>query len=74
VFISRKGKLNPEAKLELVERYLEGALNQSQVTNEATVDRHAFRDWIRLYDAEGPSGLLTKTKNTVYIKRNNYLQ
>lgn len=66
--MSRKGKLKPEVKLELVERYLKGEISQLQAANEATVDSHAFRDWLRLYDTEGPSGLLTKTKNTLYSK------
>jgi transposase len=66
--MSRKGKLKPEIKLELVERYLKGELSQSQAACEALVDNHTFRDWLRLYDAEGPSGLLTKTRNSVYSK------
>jgi transposase-like protein len=64
----RKGKLMPEAKLELVERYLKGELSQTQAANEAAVARHSFSDWLRLYAAEGPSGLLTKTNNTIYSK------
>lgn len=64
----RKEKLKPETKLELVERYLKGEISQSQAANEAGVDSHSFRDWLRLYDVEGPSGLLTKTKNSVYSK------
>ena len=66
--MSRKGKIKPEVKLELVERHLKGELSQSQAANEATVDSHTFRDWLRLYDAEGPSGLLIKVKNSVYSK------
>lgn len=66
--MSSKGKLKPEAKLVLVERYLKGEISQSQAAKEAAVDSHAFRNWLRLYDAEGPSGLLIKTKNTVYSK------
>ncbi|HML26397.1 MAG TPA: helix-turn-helix domain-containing protein [Methanomethylovorans sp.] len=66
--MSRKGKLSSETKLELVERYLKGEISQSRATNEAAVDSHTFIDWLRLYDVEGPSGLLTKTKNTIYSK------
>lgn len=66
--MSRKGKLKPETKLELVERYLKGEISQTQAVNEAAVNSHSFRDWLRLYDAEGPSGLLAKTKNTIYSK------
>jgi transposase-like protein len=66
--MSRKGKLKPEVKLELVERYLKGELSQSQAANEAAVARHSFINWLRLYDAEGPSGLLTNTKNAIYLK------
>jgi len=66
--MSRKEKLKPEVKLELVERYLKGELSQSQAAKEAGVDSHSFRDWLRLYDVEGPSGLLTKTVNTIYSK------
>ena len=66
--MSRKGKFSAEIKLELVERYLKGEISQSQATNEAAVDSHTFIDWLRLYAVEGPSGLLTKTKNTIYSK------
>ena len=66
--MSRKEKLKPETKLELVERYLNGEISQAEAANEAGVDSHSFRDWLRLYDAEGPSGLLPKTKNTIYSK------
>lgn len=66
--MSRKGKLKPEIKLELVERYLKGEIGQSQAANEVAVSKHTFRDWLRLYDAEGPSGLLSKTKNRSYSK------
>ena len=66
--MSRKGKLKPETKLELVERYLRGEISQLQAAKEAAVNDHSFADWLRLYDVEGPSGLLTKAKNTVYSK------
>ena len=68
----RKGKLKPETKLDLVERYLKGEISQTQATNEAMVDSHAFRDWLRLYDADGPSGLLPKTKNSIYSKETKF--
>ncbi len=66
--MSRKGKLKPETKLELVERYLKGEISQSQAANEAAVAKHSFNDWLRLYDAERPPGLLAKTKNSIYSK------
>jgi transposase-like protein len=66
--MSRKEKLEPEVKLELVERYLKGEISQSQASKKAEVDSHSFRDWIRLYETEGPLGLLTKTQNSVYSK------
>ncbi|MGN6712339.1 transposase [Anaerocolumna jejuensis] len=66
--MSRKGKLKPETKLELVERYLKGEISQSQAANETAVNDHTFRDWIRLYNVEGSSVLLIKSKNTIYSK------
>ena len=64
----RKSKIEPVEKVKIVERYLEGEIGIRQAGKELGVDHHSIRNWISIYQYDGPTGLLNQPKNKSYSK------
>ncbi len=69
--MSRKSKVDPALKVELVERYLRGDISISDACRLAGLSvktTYPFRKWVNIYQNEGPSGLLAQKQNAHYSK------
>ena len=66
--MSRHSKINPKEKVEAVEKYLRDEASQNLVAKDYHISTGTFRDWISIYEAEGPVGLLEQPKNRCYPK------
>ena len=64
----RKSKIEPVEKVKIVERYLAGEIGIQQAGKELGVDHHSIRNWISIYQYDGPTGLLNQPKNKSYSK------
>ncbi len=65
--MSRKSKIDPVRKIELVEKYLEGKISVSEATRLAGLRRReSFHKWVGIYHNEGPTGLLDQSHNKHY--------
>lgn len=64
----RKSKIEPVEKVKIVERYLAGEIGIRQAGKELGVDHHSIRNWISIYQHDGPTGLLNQPKNRSYSK------
>lgn len=69
--MSRKSRIDPALKVELVEKYLRGEIRISQACRLAGLSERTynpFKRWVNIYQNEGPSGLLDQKKNRYYSK------
>jgi transposase len=66
--MSRKSKIDPVEKVKIVERYLNGKIGIRQAGRIANSAYQSVQKWVRIYKAEGPTGLLNQTKNRSYPK------
>ena len=66
--MSRKSKIDPVEKVKIVERYLNGEIGIRQAGKIANKAYQSVQKWVRIYKAEGPTGLLNQTKNRSYSK------
>jgi transposase-like protein len=66
--MSRKSKIDPVEKVKIVERYLNGKISIQQAGKIANIAYQSVQKWVRIYKAEGPTGLLNQTKNRRYSK------
>jgi transposase len=66
--MSRKSKIDPVAKVKIVERYLTGKIGIRQAGKSANIAYQSVQKWVRIYKAEGPTGLLNQPKNRSYSK------
>jgi transposase-like protein len=69
--MSRKSKIDPYLKVELVEKYLRGEISITEACRIAGLSNkttHPFRNWINIYKNEGPSGFQEQKKNRAYSK------
>ena len=66
--MSRKSKIDPVEKVKIVERYLDGEIGICQVEKESGIKHYTIRNWISIYQHDGPTGLLNQTKNKAYSK------
>ena len=64
----RKSKIEPVEKVKIVERYLAGEIGIRKAGKELGVDHHSIRNWISIYQYDGPTGLLNQPKNKSYSK------
>ena len=67
--MSRKSKIYPALKVELVERYLEGEISAKeagQLAGLAGNGADTFLKWVNIYRNEGPAGLLEQSHNRHY--------
>ena len=64
----RKSKIEPVEKVKIVERYLAGEIGIRQAGKELGVDPHSIRNWISIYQYDGPTGLLNQPKNKMCIR------
>lgn len=64
--MSRKGKLSPETKLHIVELVLAGKESRNNICKKYSCAKNVLREWIRLYKAYGPTGLLNPLQNNIY--------
>ena len=59
--MSKRIKIDPSIKVKLVESYLRSEINVREAARQAGLAGNgtgAFRRWVLLYEAEGPTGLL----------------
>ena len=61
----RKSKIEAVEKVKIVERYLAGEIGIRQAGKELGVDHHSIRNWISIYQYDGPTGLLNQPKNLI---------
>lgn len=66
--MGRKCKINPQLKIKAVKEYLSGIKSAINISDELSVDESAIRQWTRIYQSVGESGLITKSTNTSYSK------
>lgn len=66
--MSRKSKIDPVEKVKIVERYLAGEIGICQAGRELGVNHQTIRNWLSIYQYEGPTGLLYQSKNRSYSK------
>ena len=52
----RKSKIEPVEKVKIVERYLAGEIGIRQAGKDLGLDHHSIRNWISIYQYEGPTG------------------
>ena len=67
--MSRKSKIDPALKVELVERYLEGEISAKEAGRLAGLAGNGadtFLKWVNIYRNEGPAGLLEQSHNRHY--------
>ena len=64
----RKSKIEPVEKVKIVERYFAGEIGIRKAGKELGVDHHSIRNWISIYQYDGPTGLLNQPKNRFYSK------
>ena len=67
--MSRKSKIDPALKVELVERYLEGEISAKEAGRLAGLAGNGadtFQQWVNIYRNEGPAGLLEQSHNRHY--------
>ncbi len=81
--MSRKSKIDPVLKVQLVEQYLRGEIGIREAGRLAGLSGNgtdSFRKWVIIYQNEGPGGLLNQTHNKHYPLElklsavNDYLQ
>ena len=67
--MSRKGKIDPTQKVQLVEMYLRAEISITEGTRLAGLNsRASFKDWVSIYKNGGPAGLLDQAHNKYYPK------
>ena len=66
--MSRKSKIDPVEKVKIVERYLAREIGICQAGRELGVNHQTIRNWLSIYQYEGPTGLLYQSKNRSYSK------
>lgn len=64
--MGKKEKVSAEHKVEVVQRYLAGELNQEQAARMAGVHKSSFQGWVARYEAEGTLGLMNVERNRAY--------
>jgi len=62
----RKMKLTPKKRVKLVENYLNGEDNMSNLARTANISWSTLKNWLLLYENGGPTALLESRKNTHY--------
>lgn len=74
--MSRKSKVDPALKVELVERYLKGEIGTVEATRLAGLSESgtaSFREWVCIYRKEGPTGLMVQSHNKHYSEETKLL-
>ena len=69
ISMSRKNKIDPALKVELVEKYLRdeiGIYEAARLAGMSGKTAAPVRRWVNIYENEGPSGLLEQKKNRCY--------
>ncbi len=56
--MGRKSKVSSEVKITAVEDYLKGEKSVLRISNELSVSKESVRQWIRIYQSTGASGLI----------------
>ena len=56
-------KLSPQEKLALVEKIKSGQISRQAAAQSVGVSNTTVRQWLRIYDAEGPDGLTPRAQN-----------
>lgn len=65
--MSFKHKFSYEDKLMIVEKYISGNIGFREACRVYGMTQSAFKDWKRLYETFGPSGLMSSSTCTRYV-------
>ena len=67
--MSKKSKVDPARKVELVEMYLSGEIGIREAARLAGLTSgRSFSTWVTIYRNEGPAGLMEQPRNRFYPK------
>ncbi len=66
--MSRKSKIEPVEKVKIVERYLAGEIGIRQAGRELGVAHHSIRNWISIYQYDGPTDYSINRKTNLILK------
>ena len=67
--MSKKSKIEPVLKVELVEKYLRDEIGACEATRIAGLaSQRSFAEWVSIYRNEGPAGFLDQQPNKKYSK------
>lgn len=64
--MSHRSKRSPEEKIQIITDYLSGKMSRFDAAIKAEVNESTIRDWVRLYQQEGPLGLLNRDTQQSY--------
>ena len=56
-------KLSPQQKVALVEKIISGEISRQAAAQSVGVSNTTVRQWLRIYEAEGPGGLTPREKS-----------
>jgi len=59
-------KLPPELKIKIVEDYLAGRIGKAEAARKYDIPKSTLRDWVYLYQRQGPQGLKPRSRFTLY--------
>ena len=62
----KKGKLPPDEKVEVVQKYISGELGISEIKRQNSISEPTLYRWVRLYKARGVEGLIPTSKHRKY--------
>lgn len=68
--MSFKHKFSYEEKVKIVSEYIDGTYGFREICKRYNLNQGSLKDWKRLYDTLGWSGLKTSSKNHSLFKRN----
>ena len=64
--MTRRGKIEAEEKIRIIQEYIEGKISQGEAAERAEVTRSSIQEWRGIYQSEGSLGLLDQKENRKY--------
>ena len=61
-------KLSPQQKVALVEKIKAGEISRQAAAQSVGVSNTTVRQWLRIYEAEGPGGLTPREKRIMELR------
>lgn len=63
ISMSRKGKIKPEEKVLIVEKYIRGKIGICEAARLSRCSKDSVEAWVRIYEEMGSTGLLDQVHN-----------